>query len=471
MADDVLTARSQPAWLPGTGPSPITSRSSVARAGAGPNGRAKAANSGGAAIDIRQHSARGGLHAAAGRCRRRQIGQRSGLHRPVLNRSVTTWRLVPDRTSRAQTADPRARKDPMTGAMSEIVGDFVHDCLPRRTVFGAGVSGTQLASEFDRLAITSVLTVTSPSQVAVAEDLVQQSHRGCAGVVTLRPGENASARSQVVEAIAGSGADCLFAVGGGTVMHVAKEAAALAAVPVVAVPTTYAGAELSSGPEEFLHDQAPGAAQLVPRVVLYDPQLTFSLPDDFTAVSVMTALANGVEALCAPRVSPVFTLLAEDGLRRLADGSPDAILHPNGLIGRSQTQYGGYLAGAAFATVPPGPHHRLCATLADFAELRRADVHAVLLPYSLGAKRTTRPLNLARIAGALGHNDAVQGVRALACDVGAPLSLKELGMDLASLEALTESLPEGTDRICGFEPGGLADLLTNAYDGTPPEQG
>ena len=475
MVGDTATARSRPALSPGLCLAATTTRSSsVVRAAEPPQARVKIANGGVPSIDTQPRATDRSLRdrrATDGAPTARSSGIQDIKDRYSSNRWLPDARL-PDRCDRAGIAGPSVRKRPMTtAAMSGIVGDFIHDRLPGRIVFGAGASGTQLASELERLNVATALALASPSQVDVADELVQQSPRGSAGVVVLDSDGIASmAVSRAAECFAQGRADCLLAVGGGSVMRAAKETAAAAAVPLVAVPTTYSGAELRLGCDVPMQtDATAGSARLLPRVVVYDPQLTFSLPDQVTGASAMTALANGIEALCAPGANPVSTLLAEEGLRKIADGSPDAVLHPHGLVGRSKTQYGGYLTGAAFATTLPGMHHKLCRTLADVGSLRRTDVHAVMLPHSLAVKRVSQPHNLARIAAALGRNDAAQGVRELACDVGAPMSLKELGMDVAELDALTASLSEETEQRYGLEPGALAALLTNAYHGATPD--
>lgn len=81
-----------------------------------------------------------------------------------------------------------------------------------------------------------------------------------------------------------------------------------------------------------------------------------------------------------------------------------------------------------------------------------------------------RPLDLARVASAVGCNDAVQGVLALACDLGAPRSLRELGMVPASLEATVQAIRDDTAaaRDTRLRPDVLATLVRDAYHGPSP---
>jgi maleylacetate reductase len=206
------------------------------------------------------------------------------------------------------------------------------------------------------------------------------------------------------------------------------------------------------------------------RVVIYDPALTVGLPDHVTARSAMRALAYGAEVLCTPDASPVAAMMAAEGIRQIADGTPDAILHPHGLVGRSRTQYGGYLTAASLAVTPPGPYRKLSEAVERACGLRHAYVRPVVLPHLLAATGPLRPLPLARVADALGCNDAVQGIADLAREVGAPQSLRELGMGHDALDAAPEALQrdEMVARDAELDPDVLAAVVEDAYHGRTP---
>ncbi|AKJ08519.1 hypothetical protein ABB07_00145 [Streptomyces incarnatus] len=358
-------------------------------------------------------------------------------------------------------------------SMSEVVGGFTHDVHAVRVVFAVDAHRTSLLPELERLGAKAVLVLASASQKAVAGALTAAMPDGRAQPLAFKRSRSAAGQiSRAYEVAVREQADCLVAVGSGAVIHAARQAALRAEVPLVALPTSYAGAEFVAPPETPPGSTGPAAysSAAASRVVIYDPALTVGLPDHVTARSAMRALAHGVDVLCTPDASPVAAMMAEEGIRQIADGMPDAILHPHGLVGRSRTQYGGYLTAASFAVTAPGSHRTLGEAVERACGLRHADVRPVVLPHLLAATGVKRPLALARVAEALGCNDAVQGIADLAHEVGAPQSLRELGMELDGLDAALEALrrDETVVRDTELEPDVLAAVVESAFHGRPP---
>ncbi|MFF7655634.1 iron-containing alcohol dehydrogenase [Streptomyces sp. NPDC007983] len=361
-------------------------------------------------------------------------------------------------------------------SMSEVVAGFTHDVHAVRVVFAVDAHRTTLQPELDRLGAKAVLVLASASQRAVASALTAAMPGGRAQPLAFSRSRSVAGQiSRACEVAARGEADCLVAVGSGAVIHAARQAALRAELPLVALPTSYAGAEFvsPSGTPSLSPSRSGPAVDTSPaasRVVIYDPVLTVGLPDHVTARSAMRALAYGVDVLCTPDASPIAAMMAEEGIRQIADGMPDAILHPHGLVGRSRTQYGGYLTVGSLAVTPPGPHRALCEAVERVCGLRHADVRPVLLPHLLAATSVKRPLALARVAEALGCNDAVQGITDLAHEVGAAQSLRELGMGLDRLDAALETLrrDETAARDAELEPEALAIVVENAYHGRTP---
>jgi maleylacetate reductase len=359
---------------------------------------------------------------------------------------------------------------------SEVVAGFTHDVHAVRVVFAVDAHRTSLMPELERLGAKVVLVLASASQKAVASGLPAAVPGGRAQLLPFSRSRSAAGQiSRAYEVSAREQADCLVAVGSGAVIHAASQAALMAELPLVALPTSYAGAEFASPPDTpATHPGKTGpeacSSAAASRVVIYDPALTVGLPDHVTARSAMRALAQGVDVLCTPAASPVAAMMAEEGIRQIADGTPDAILHPHGLVGRSRTQYGGYLTAASLAVTAPGPHRTLCEAVERACGLRHADVRPVVLPHLLAATGAKRPLALARVAEALGCNDAVQGIADLAREVGAPQSLRELGMGLDGLDAALEALrrDETAARHAELDPDVLAVVVENAHHGRTP---
>jgi maleylacetate reductase len=206
----------------------------------------------------------------------------------------------------------------------------------------------------------------------------------------------------------------------------------------------------------------------LPRVVLYDPALTVGLPAAVTGPSGMNALAHCAEALYAPGANPVTSLLAEEGARTLARGLPLAVAEPANLAGRSDALLGAWLAGASLAA-GVGLHHQLCHLLGGRYGLPHAELHTVLLPHAIGFVAPAAPGPVARLARALGADDAAGGLWDLARRLGAPAGLAELGLPEAELDraaGLAAAKVAQEPRPAGV--GELRGLLGDAWRGRRP---
>jgi alcohol dehydrogenase class IV len=164
---------------------------------------------------------------------------------------------------------------------------------------------------------------------------------------------------------------------------------------------------------------------VLPRVVIYDPTLTATLPPDLAAASGFNALAHAVEAMWAPRRNPVSTAVAGEAVERLATGLRTG--DPAELL------CGAWLGSSAFAVAGSGLHHKLCHVLGGAFGLPHARTHAVVLPHVLAFNAPGAPEVVQRVARALGADDGVAGLRALADAHGIPRGLRALGMPEAGI--------------------------------------
>ena len=357
----------------------------------------------------------------------------------------------------------------MTPEATGAGGVVTYEALPGRVVFGVGALD-RLAGELARLEAHRVLLVASER---VAEGLAERlgdRHAATAGeIVQHVPVEVAERARQQARAV---GADGLVAVGGGSAVGLAKAVALDLDVPIVAVPTTYAGSELTSiyGLSQAGRKQTGRDPRVLPKVVLYDPALTVSLPPPVTATTGMNALAHGVEALYGPGANPISSALADAGIRALAAGLPGAVERPDDLDGRTEALRGAWLAGAALAVAGTGIHHQICHVLGGAFGLDHGGMNAVLLPHAVRFVTPAAPDTMARVAAALGTADAATGCFELARRIGAPRSLAELGLAAADLDraaALCAAQVNGRPRSAGV--GEFRALLAAAHAGRPPE--
>lgn len=359
--------------------------------------------------------------------------------------------------------------------VSKSTGSFVYESLPGRVVFGVGSARERLADEVDLLGADRALLIAAELELSVARELTETLGSRVVGTFSgVRPHVPVEVARAARDRARQVGADCLLSIGGGSTTGTAKAVALEIGLPIVAVPTTYAGSEMTPvyGLTENNRKGTGKSMKVLPRVVIYDPELTLSLPDFITGPSAINALAHCVEAFYAPGAGPISSLMAEEGIRAIANGLPDAVLNPHGMEGRSRTLYGAYLAASAFAVAGSGIHHKICHVLGGAYDLPHAETHTIVLPHATAFNRDAIPKTMARIADALGTNDAADGIYDLARDAGAPLALKDIGMKEDNLEEAIglclEAAPEDNPRKVD-EPG-MRKLLENAYEGRRPER-
>ncbi len=348
---------------------------------------------------------------------------------------------------------------------------FTYEQLPVRVVFGAG-SFDKLADEVSRLGLKRAMVLSTPGQRRLADEAAKRLGVATAGIhaeaVMHVPVETARLARETARRLA---ADCLVAVGGGSTVGLAKAVALDTGLPIFAVPTTYSGSEMT--PIYGLTDNGMKRTgrdrKVLPRVVLYDPALTVGLPAKVSGPSGMNALAHCVEALYAQDGNPITSLMAIEGIRALGRALPVVVKEPLNLEARSKALYGAWLAGSALGNAAMGIHHKLCHTLGGAFNLPHAELHTVILPHAAAYNRDAASEAMRVIAGALGVTDAAQGLYDLAKKLGAPLSLKELGMPEDGIERAAKLATENPYyNPRPVEYAGVKRLLEDAWHGRRP---
>jgi maleylacetate reductase len=333
---------------------------------------------------------------------------------------------------------------------------FEHQSYTQRVVFGPDTARTRLAGEIDRLGAHRVLLVAAPSARAVAASLTAGlPMAGAVDEVRMHvPVEVADAARRRAEE---TGADLLLAVGGGSATGTAKAVALSSGLPIVTLPTTYAGSEVTPvwGLTENGRKTTGVDVRVLPRTVVYDPVLTLGLPVGMSIASGLNALAHCVDSLWAPRANPVDTALALEAAHALVTGLPRVHAAPAALDGRSSTLYGAYLAALAFGGAGSGLHHKICHVLGGTYDLPHAQTHAVVLPHVLAFNAPAAPAAVARLARALDAADAPAALDALYAAVDAPRSLRSLGLP-------EDRLPEAAALIAEAAPPSNPRPVTEA---------
>src|ERR1019366_9277121 len=140
------------------------------------------------------------------------------------------------------------------------------------------------------------------------------------------------------------GADCCVAIGGGSTIGLGKAIALESGLPILAIPTTYAGSEMTPifGITEGGLKRTGKDMRVLPRTVIYDPELTLTLPLPFTVTSGMNAMAHAAEGLYAKDGNPVMDLMAEEGIRAIAAALPILKRNLRDIDARSDALYGAW---------------------------------------------------------------------------------------------------------------------------------
>ncbi|HEM7888080.1 MULTISPECIES: maleylacetate reductase [Burkholderia] len=349
--------------------------------------------------------------------------------------------------------------------------NFIYQARPARVIFGAG-SLDHLEREVLELGAQRALVLCTPEQRDLAQHIVERLGARAAGLYDRATMHVPIEIARDAQAFARScGADCAIAIGGGSTIGLGKAIALESSLPILAIPTTYAGSEMTPiyGLTEGGIKRTGSDARVLPKTVIYDPALTVTLPVELSVTSGLNAIAHAAEGLYANNANPVMSLVAEEGIRALARGLPGVRRNTADLGARGDALYGAWLCGMVLGNVGMALHHKLCHTLGGSFNLPHAPTHTVVLPHALAYNAAHAPDAMQRIARAIGTNDAARGLYALALDNGAPVSLKAIGMQEADLDRaadLAAANPYWNPRP--IERDGLRALLQDAFDGNLP---
>ncbi len=358
---------------------------------------------------------------------------------------------------------------------SDFSRPFRYTSYAQEVIFGNG-SLARLRDAVERFGWQRLLLVTSGSarrggraaqlEEALGSHLVASYDRVQPHVQDFQIAEALTLAEQ-------NGIDAIIGLGGGSPIGLAKAVSqaleekrtghpARAAfptdqplVPVIAIPTTYAGSENTSvyGVTQRAGD-APAKVtvsdpKVTPKLVLYDPLLTLDLPPDLTASSGINALAHCVEAVYSSTRHPLSTAAALTGARYIARALPRCFADGQDIAARTEMLVGAHLAGVALSSVTMGLHHGLCHVLGGTAGVPHGIANAIVLPHAMRFDHDAIASELAQIAEALGiaredHGDATlaesaaQWVYDLAGQLQLPQRLRQVDVKQSDLPRLAE---------------------------------
>ncbi|MDR6637028.1 maleylacetate reductase [Paenarthrobacter nitroguajacolicus] len=375
--------------------------------------------------------------------------------------------------------------------------EFTHETLGQRVLFGTGQAAENVASELALLGATQAMVIAAPPERTLAEAVTASIVPALLWdeVVQHVPADVAL---RAREAAAENDIDVILSVGGGSTTGLAKAVALATGIPIVAVPTTYAGSEATNvwGLTEDRTKRTGVDGRVLPRTVVYDADLSKTLPVGLSIASGLNGLAHCIDSLWAPRTDPINQALALEGARALNVALRGIVVDPDDIAAREQALYGCYLAAVSFASAGSGLHHKICHVLGGTFDLPHAQTHATVLPYVLAFNAPSIPELAGRLAAALSHTArtdgkdslnvspdgrsgayassgpamALEALRDLYAEIDAPLQLADYGFTLADI-------PEAAERIVAATPASnpvpvdvedISTLLANALNGSIP---
>ncbi len=307
---------------------------------------------------------------------------------------------------------------------------FTHDVPSQRVVFASGALA-RIGEEAERLKFSRALVVATPGSGA----RLGQNVADLLGVRAVAL--HAKAVIHVPKPVAEAGlaaaretkADGLIAVGGGAAIGLAKAIALQTALPILAVPTTYSGSEATPifGMTDGDRKITGRDTIVLPRAILYDPDLTHGLPAAVSAASGMNAIAHCVEAFWVEARTPVTVALASEAMRRFAQNLPAVVADGANAAARAQCLIAAWLAGTVLCA-GAALQHKLAHVLGGLG-LPHAEAHAIILPHVTRFNLAAAPQATLRLQQALGAADPAAALAAMLRRFPIPARLRDIGFE------------------------------------------
>jgi maleylacetate reductase len=293
----------------------------------------------------------------------------------------------------------------------------------------------QIGEEAARLGLGRALVVATPGSGARLGKTVV-AHLGARAA-----GLHAQAVVHVPKTVAQAGlaaahgcrADGLVAVGGGAAIGLAKAIALDTGLPILALPTTYSGSEATPifGTTDGERKVTGRNAKVLPRTIVYDPDLTLGLPAAASAASGMNAIAHCIEGLWIDERTPVTEALATEAMRRFAGNLPRVVADGADREARTQCLIGAWLAGTVLSA-GTALHHKLAHVLGGLG-LPHAETHAIILPHVTRFNLAAASNAGSRLRAVLGE-DPAGALAAMLRSFPIPQRLREVGFDRAKID-------------------------------------
>ena len=342
-----------------------------------------------------------------------------------------------------------------------------------RVLFGSGTRH-KTAQELSRLNLQMPFLLSTSQQTFQVEELAKilgENGTKPVGLFTEATMHTPVAVTErAVAEVKSAGADCLISLGGGSTIGLGKAISIRTGLYHLCIPTTYAGSEVTPilGETDLGKKTTRRDAKILPGTVIYDVDLTMTLPPGLSATSGVNAIAHALEAMYAEDTNPIIRILAQEGIRALATALPQIMHNSASSSARWSALYGSWLCGICLGNVGMSLHHKLCHVLGGMLDLPHAETHTIVLPHVLAYNAPCIPSTMETIAQVLpgSDGDAIRGLNTLLDELGVKRDLRSLGMaeeDVARVARATVNNPYYNPR--NVEEQSIAELVRRAWAG------
>lgn len=352
---------------------------------------------------------------------------------------------------------------------------FEYNSNPARVLFGQG-RVQNLPQELQKLGVKAPFLLSAHGQSELASTLCSMlgsSSTPAAGVYNKATMHTPShITEEALSLLESKHADSVVSIGGGSTIGLGKALSERSGIAHICIPTTYAGSEMTPILGETVDGKKVTHSDptILPAVVIYDVNLTMTLPPSLTASSGVNAIAHAIETLYAPNTNPILDLLALEAIEALVESLPVLIEGPRSVSAREQAQYGAWLCGMCLGASGMGLHHKLCHTLGGSFNLPHSETHTVVLPHALAYNAPKIPKVMARLTKVVpnGNGDAIEGLNQLLDQLKVTRALSKLGMkeeDVKTAAKIACSAQYPNPRA--LEESKISELLRRCWSGEP----
>lgn len=355
------------------------------------------------------------------------------------------------------------------------MNSFEYNINPSRVVFGSK-SINKLPDEIKRLESSSPIILTSKGYSRklhgeLLAKVLEDASITPAGILNMAVMHTpTSVTEQALHSMRSQDADCIISIGGGSVVGLGKALSIRTGLKHICLPTTYSGSEMTPilGETDNGKKVTRSDPKILPDTVIYDVDLTLSLPVTICSTSGVNAIAHAVESLYAKNVNPITNMLALEGVKTLAEALPAIVQDPTDRSAREKAQYGAWLCGVCLGSSAMALHHKLCHTLGGSFGLPHAETHTIVLPHALSYNSPAIPEQMKKLASVLpgSEGDAIKGLNVLLEKLGVSRALKDYGMkeeDVDKAADIAMSVQYANPRE--MEKDGIRELIRRAWAG------